>query len=622
MKTFFLCLILAVISVQAFTQQSGIVAQSGTIGYEYTPPPRLALPTNIFASLVYKVGEEHYFVRKPLLRKKEKYVFDFSPPDSVRAFVLSITDSKHQNIDNNLDSGYTVLRKQYLNDKAAANEEAAWLLSYFAPATLDLNRRILPAKMVALYDEAFQLSPAIKEDYKTYRYYLFLLNQLKGDSIQAQLLEYAAKMEAGNDEISLGTALYIQRFLRQDSGVSRIENKSIALFPSGEVAREKYINAFYEKREQTATAILQDANEYVRLFGDTSSRMKYTFYSTLIELLLIKNQFDQIDKYEPYLKNSINLSTLYHGKARQLIKGKTPTDSALITARWLIQKTLTILDSKKSLLHSAPDDLTFVKSWNRAAETYARIFFLQNQYDSAFKYQSLVVSQPIDPATADASVQTLITYASKAKGDQYARKLAIELLKSANASSGIREELKILNTKLGYAETAELEASGKSSDLSESKMAHAIRKRFGSSGFRNFSLTDLSGKTISLSSFSNKVVVLDFWATWCGPCLASFPRMQEVIGKYKQDSSVVFLFIDTWEDKSLEKMKIDAAKLMKERKYDFQILLDDKNAANNAYKVDVIPETFIINKAGKIVYMGIDNENIIAEIENAKLLAH
>jgi cytochrome c biogenesis protein CcmG/thiol:disulfide interchange protein DsbE len=65
----------------------------------------------------------------------------------------------------------------------------------------------------------------------------------------------------------------------------------------------------------------------------------------------------------------------------------------------------------------------------------------------------------------------------------------------------------------------------------------------------DFNLRDLEGNEVSLANHRKKVAVLDFWATWCAPCIKSFPAMQMAVDKYKRDPDVTFLFITTWEQK-------------------------------------------------------------------------
>jgi thiol-disulfide isomerase/thioredoxin len=129
-----------------------------------------------------------------------------------------------------------------------------------------------------------------------------------------------------------------------------------------------------------------------------------------------------------------------------------------------------------------------------------------------------------------------------------------------------------------------------------------------------------------LASLKGKVVVLDFWATWCGPCKASFPAMQTALNKYKDDKDVVFLFVDTWEHKEPAKMKEDAAQFIKDNKYTFDVVLDDKDKTIGDYKVDGIPTKFVLDKKGKVVYVNVGYggnadelvEELSSKIESAK----
>ena len=113
-----------------------------------------------------------------------------------------------------------------------------------------------------------------------------------------------------------------------------------------------------------------------------------------------------------------------------------------------------------------------------------------------------------------------------------------------------------------------------------------------------FSLYDTDGKLVTLSSLKGKVIVLDFWATWCVPCLASFSAIQHVMDKYKADKDVVFLFINTMErNKDIQSWISD---FQKEHAWSFRVLLDKENRVSATYKGTSLPTKTIIDKNGMI----------------------
>ena len=113
-----------------------------------------------------------------------------------------------------------------------------------------------------------------------------------------------------------------------------------------------------------------------------------------------------------------------------------------------------------------------------------------------------------------------------------------------------------------------------------------------------FALETLDGQKISLADYHGKTLVTTFWASWCGPCRMEFPVLVKFYQEqHKAGSNFEILAI------SVDAQKDDAEGAARALKIPFPVLLDAGNHMSDAYQVDAIPTLFVINPAGKVVFV-------------------
>lgn len=129
-------------------------------------------------------------------------------------------------------------------------------------------------------------------------------------------------------------------------------------------------------------------------------------------------------------------------------------------------------------------------------------------------------------------------------------------------------------------------------------------------GFRapDFTLALLGGGQVTLSELQGKVVMINLWASWCGPCRIEMPAIEKVYRAHKDQGFVVLGVNSTFQDN-----EADAAAFVRELGLSFPILLDRTGTASHRYQLRALPSTFFVDRQGVIrsAVFGAMNEALI-----------
>ncbi len=232
----------------------------------------------------------------------------------------------------------------------------------------------------------------------------------------------------------------------------------------------------------------------------------------------------------------------------------------------------------------------------------ADIYLEQNKYEDAFKY----IREAHDSSnTVRGNVNATYAKVLMALGkNKEAFVIIDEAVKEGQATVEMKADLKKLYIAEKGSDAGYEEYLASVNKILADKVRKELVKQMINKPAPGFSLKDVDGKNVSLQDYAGKIVVLDFWATWCGPCKRSFPAMKTAVNRFKDNPDVKFLFIHTWERD--DSASFNAKKYVDENQYPFTVLMDKKDAATgvnkvvDSYKVNSIPAKFVIDRKGNI----------------------
>ena len=123
---------------------------------------------------------------------------------------------------------------------------------------------------------------------------------------------------------------------------------------------------------------------------------------------------------------------------------------------------------------------------------------------------------------------------------------------------------------------------------------------------QNFILKNLNGREVSLEDYRGQIILINFWATWCPPCLLEMPSMEKLYAKFKNEGFTI-LAIDLQEE-------ADNVKVFKEKyKLNFPILLDSDGVVGQFYAVKSIPTTYLVDREGYLIGSALGARNWASE---------
>lgn len=481
-------------------------------------------------------------------------------------------------------------------------------------------------KGVSILEEAIVRFPELKTKQPFLGQYLYLLNQLptkeNNEIIKSELEIFEKRQNFTEQDLKMLIEWY---------GTLKIKNKADSFnvlikknYPEGDWVMEEMTNSFFAEQK----ALLK-AQKYQLLVAKYPSKKGipnfYNDFKAMVANAFAKEgNYKGFDKWNTSLKNSLKANS-YNALAQFFLRANKDLPFAKQIASFAANF------SKKELQNPTerkPDYIT-QDEWIKFkritsaehSDTYAMILQKLGDYKKAFSFakdaanigefknkgynERYAISAEKTLPKADVKILLEKLYVERKASPKMKEMLSIFLKREIKNDNDYEAYFTKLKVKTANTRQLELEA----------EMLNEVAP--------DFALKDFDGKEVSLESLKGKTIVIDFWATWCGPCIASMPAMNKVLTKYNSNEEVKFLFVDTYERS--ENKRQNAIDFMVKNKYPFRVLLDHENKMVADFKVSGIPTKFVIDKNGKIRFKAIgvegEDDDLVEELSTMIELA-
>ena len=587
-----------------FTPEKPSPGEAIKVTYDPTGTPLEGMD---FEATAYLFENDNPQATELMLEKAgEKYEGTIETHANTQIVYIAFENEKEEKKDNNADKGYKVML--YTADKTKP-VSGAYANTTNAYRYLGLKND--PKENLASMQKEFANYPS-QNQYWTQM--AIAATDTKNEEaltkVKERITAVVNNKKATEDDL-MGAAT-MARILKNQEQAEMLTARTAKKFPKGAQALSNFQRKFYETKELAEKEKMFNSFEKKKFQGDRVNAIKEYMASQLASAYARENNWDKFDQYAAMVENKLSKANLYNslawGMSGQSIEGEGKNVEKGLE---ISKKSLDLVKSEMENPGNAKPGYYTEKRWKTSlgysyamfADTYALLAYKNGNTKDALKYQEIACTSR-GAAFSDVEMnERYAVYLEAEKGPEKTEAFLEKRISKGVASAAMKEQYKKVflanNSKEDafnkYMASLEKEATAQQRKELEKKMIDKEAPMF--------TLNSLDGNTYALANLKGKVIVVDFWATWCGPCKASFPGMQLAVNNHSDQDDVVFLFINSWE--SAKDKEKSAGDFITKNEYTFNVLMDKEDEVVKSFGVSGIPTKFVIDKNGRIRFKSV-----------------
>ncbi len=571
---------------------------------------------------VYTMGEKDQdFNSLPLVKKGNQYVgtFKTAKEDNVIAAGVKVDG----NFDTNGGDGYYTELYEGENIRPGADLS---LVKFYSGNSRLLGIDAANAEKALEYMEsAFDSDKDAKaKNIIQYTQLQVQKDKDKADKIYQTSIEWILKngLEKESDYTNLETLYRLAKLPAQMAFITKLKKEK---FPSGDWALIDMVNKFIAEKEvaKKEEQLTQFVDKYEKAGNpDNLSGAKEYMINLLATTYGKDKNYDKLEEvFKKYNVSDEIKAQSFNSMAWEMQEKNDNLDQALKFAQQAVQLSKADIarpQGKKPYYMTSEDWLRNRKrTYASYADTYAMVQYKLGNYKVGFPYAKEAAIDITEGKDAGLN-STYVLLAEKVLSPKKLQPQVAGFVENGTADASTIEVFKKLYEKSNPKKSWDEYYAGLQAKAQEKAMEELVKTMINDASPK-FALLDAKGQKVNIDELKNKVIIVDFWATWCGPCKASFPGMQKMVQKYKDDQDVVFLFVNSWENFESQKQREEEVnKFIADNKYDFRVLFDNDNKVIESFGVSGIPTKFVIDKKGNIRFKSVgyggSDEKLMAEL--------